>query len=124
MLISLLLSAANAAPAAAGAQCGPLTLLTTMDLRPSASVPVVTAMIGDKPVGLLVDTGGSLSSLTKRAVRELNLQTGQSRIQLRNVAGQEENLEARLPSITLGRLRQEGVYFMVLPGEESSTRFS
>ncbi len=37
---------------------------------------MITAMIGDKPVGLLVDTGGALSSLTKRTVQELNLQTG------------------------------------------------
>jgi hypothetical protein len=118
VLLSALLSAVNAAPAAAGAQCGPLALLTTMDLNPSAPVPIITAMIADKPVGLLVDTGGALSSLTKRAVRELNLQTGQSRVQLRNIRGQEENLEAKLPSIGLGRLRQEGVYFMVLPGEE------
>ncbi len=77
---------------------------------------MITAMISDKPVALLVDTGGALSSLTKRAVQELNLQTGASRVELRNVAGQSENLEARLPSITLGRLRQEGAYFMVLPG--------
>jgi predicted aspartyl protease len=118
LMFAAFLAMANVVPALAGAQCGPLTMLTSMDMNPSADVPIVTAMIGDKPVGLLVDTGGSLSSLTKRAVRELNLQTGQSRIQLRNVAGQEENLEARLPSITLGRLRQEGAYFMVLPGPE------
>ena len=120
LLATLLLSTMGVAPAVAGAACGPLTMLTSMDLKPSAPVPIVTAMIGDKPVGLLVDTGGALSSLKKKAVRELNLQTGQARIYLKNVAGQTEDLEARLPSITLGRLRQEGVYFMVLPGEESS----
>ena len=79
---------------------------------------MITAMINDKPVALLVDTGGSLSSLTKRAVRELNLQTGQSRIRLTNIAGNSENLEARLPSIVLGGLRLEGPYFMVLPGPD------
>lgn len=120
MLATLLLSVVNTAPAVAGAACAPLTVLTSMDLNPQAPVPIVTAIISDKPVGLLVDTGGALSSLKKKAVRELNLQTGRARIYLKNVAGETEDLEARLPSITLGRLRQEGAYFMVLPGEEDS----
>jgi predicted aspartyl protease len=116
---------AAAEPARAGAACNALTLMTSMDLKPTAPVPIVTATIGDKPVGLLVDTGGAFSSLTKRAVRELNLQTGEyinrdgTITQLKDVAGRTESLQARLPSITLGRLRQEGVWFMVLPGEET-----
>jgi len=119
LVASLLLSAVNAAPAAAGAACGPLQLMATLDVKPDgAGRPMVTAMINDKPVALLVDTGGGLSSLTKRAVRELNLQTAESRIQMRNIAGGSENLEARLPSIVLGGLRLEGPYFMVLPGPE------
>src|SRR5262245_48679655 len=109
LLATLVLSAVNTTPAAAGAACGPLNLMTTIDLRPGAGAPIITAMIGEKPVGLLVDTGGALSSLTKKTVRELNLQTGQSRVYLKDVRGQTESLEARLPSITLGRLRQEGV---------------
>lgn len=118
-LASLFLSVVNAGPAVAGAQCGPLSVMTSLEIRPDRGArPMITAMIDDKPVALLVDTGGALSSLTKRAVRELNLQTGASRVELRNVAGKSENLEARLPSITLGRLRQEGAYFMVLPGDD------
>jgi len=57
LFATLLLSAANAAPAAAGAQCGSLTMLTSMDMEPSANVPIVIAVIGDKPVGLLVPAG-------------------------------------------------------------------
>ena len=77
MLATLLLSAVNAAPAAAGAQCAPLAQMTSLDIRASAAVPIVTALVGHKPVGLLVDTGGAFSGLTKRAVQELDLQTGQ-----------------------------------------------
>jgi predicted aspartyl protease len=119
IFVTLLLSAANTAPAAAGAACGPLQIMATLDVKPDgAGRPMVTAMVNEKPVALLVDTGGGLSSLTKRAVRELNLQTAESRIQMRNIAGRSENLEARLPSIVLGGLRLEGPYFMVLPGPE------
>lgn len=124
ILATLLLSSFGAQPAA-GAACAPLALMTTMDLHPSASVPMVAAQIGDKTVGLLVDTGGAYSGLTKRAVRELNLQTGQyvnrdgSVTYLKDVTGKTEALQTRLPSITLGRLRQENVWFMVLPGADT-----
>lgn len=118
MLSTFLLFVVNAAPAVAAA-CSPMTILTSIEIMPDGSGrPMITALIGDKPTALLVDTGGALSSVTRRAVRELNLQTGASRLQLRNVRGEAENEEARLPSITLGRVRQEGAYFMVLPGSD------
>ena len=123
ILATLLLSAVNAVPAAAAAQCS-LNVLTTLHLRPTSYMPMIDATIGDKRVGLLVDTGGGMSSLTKRAVRDLNLQTGQyvssdgTILTLKDVTGQTEALQVRLPSITLGTLRQEGVYFMVLPGAD------
>jgi predicted aspartyl protease len=126
LLSTLLLSAVNAAPAAAAAPCA-LTVLTTIQLRPSSYMPMIDAMIDDKPVALLVDTGGGMSSLTKVAVRELNLQTGQyvssdgTILTLKDVTGQTEALQVRLPSIMLGRIRQEGVYFMVLPGDDNAT---
>jgi hypothetical protein len=122
-LLSLSLGVVAASPALAGAQCA-LNVLTTLQLRPTSDMPMIDAMIADKQVGLLVDTGGGLSSLTKRAVRELNLQTGQyvnsdgSILTLKDVRGQTEALQVRLPSITLGTIRQEGVYFMVLPGPD------
>jgi predicted aspartyl protease len=125
VVTSLLFLALNSNPALAGAACGPLNLMTTMELRPNAGVPLVTALIGDKPVGLLVDTGGAFSGLTKRAIQELNLQTGEylnrdgSITVLKDVRGQTAALQTRLPSITLGRIRQENVWFMVLPGEET-----
>ena len=124
-LASAFLSVGMTGPAHAGAQCA-LNILSALELRPSSSMPMIDAMIGDKRVGLLVDTGGGMSSLTKRAVRELNLQTGQyvnsdgTILTLKDVTGQTEALQVRLPSITLGRIRQEGVYFMVLPGEDNA----
>jgi predicted aspartyl protease len=119
LMLGVLLLSVNAAPAAAGAACGPLKIMTSLDVKPDqGGRPMITAMINDKPVALLVDTGGGLSSLTKRAIRELNLQTAESRIQLKNIAGGAENLEARVPTLVLGGLRLEGPYFMVLPGPD------
>jgi predicted aspartyl protease len=123
-LLSVAVAAMTASPALAAAPCT-LNVLSVLQLRPASNMPMIDAMIGDKRVGLLVDTGGGMSSLTKRAVRELNLQTGQyvnsdgTILTLKDVKGQTEALQVRLPSITLGTIRQEGVYFMVLPGEDN-----
>src|SRR6185295_10185311 len=116
--ISLLFAGAAFGHPALAADCGPLPVLTRLDLNPRAGVPIVPAMIGDKPVNLLVDTGGAFSVLTKRTIREFGLPTSTSRVELRNTNGQRENLAVRLPSITLGLIRQEGVFFMVDPRED------
>ncbi len=106
-------------PAFAAAECGPLSLLTSLDIvTVSGGRPGVSALIGDKPVTLLVDTGGAFSMVSRRTVRELKLTVGQARVEIRNIAGQRSHEQVRLPSITLGRLRQEGAYFMVDPQPE------
>jgi hypothetical protein len=71
-------------------------------------------------VALRVATGAGLSSLTKRAVRELNVPTAPSRIRLTDGGGQSENLEARLPSLTLDNLKLGETVFMVQPGGENA----
>jgi len=88
-------------------------------------------MIVDKPVTLLVDTGSPFSMISRQLTRELNLKVGPARIAgglgrmgVRNLAGQRSDEQARLPSITLGRLRQEGVYFFVDPGDRPTGRGS
>ena len=108
----------GALPAMA-AECGPLNLLTTLPVTPvgqPGNVVTVQAVIGNKPVSLLVDTGDSFSLINKNIVDELKLPTRPSRVQLVDVAGQKTTQEVRLPSITLGRVRQEGVYFIVSGG--------
>jgi hypothetical protein len=82
---------------------------------------MVMAVIDENPVALRVATGAGLSSLTKRAVRELNLVTARSRIRLTDGAGQSENLEARLPSLMLDNLKLGETIFMVLPGQDGAS---
>src|SRR5207244_2526566 len=45
-------------------------------------------------------------------------------VEVRNVAGQRSEEQTRLPSIVLGRLRQEGVYFFVDPADRPTGRGS
>jgi predicted aspartyl protease len=125
-------SAIFASPTFAAPACGPLAVITSLDLVPvSGGRPGVTAAIVDKPVTLLVDTGSPFSMIARQLTRELNLAVGpariaggQGRVEVRNVAGQRSEEQARLPSITLGRLRQEGVYFFVDPADRPTGRGS
>jgi len=101
------------------AECGLLNRLTTLDLKPGQDPrPVVPAIIGDTPVDLLIDTGGVFSALYPWAVRTLNLRTFETAAQMANIAGQMSNHGVHLPPLTLGRIRQERLNFMVLPGAD------
>ena len=102
------------------AECGPLQMVTSIPMRPIAGGrPGIGIKIGDTPETLLVDTGGGLSDITKRTVRELNLKPTRTNVTVTNVAGQKSDQAVRLPSITLGGLRQEGAYFQVAPGPDN-----
>jgi predicted aspartyl protease len=106
-------SSAFAAPA-----CGPLNLITSVDIiTVSGGRPGIGAKIMDKPVTLLVDTGGASSMISRSVVRELSLPVSQAQMEVVNVAGQRSHEQVRLPSITLGTLRQEGAYFMIDPAD-------
>src|ERR1051326_7158191 len=105
-----------ATPVLAAPACGPLQRITALPITPvgkPGNVVTVPALVDKRAVKLLVDTGASFSMINKNIVDELKLPTRQSRVQLVNIAGQRTTQEVRLPSITLGQVRQEGVYFIV-----------
>jgi len=102
------------------AECGPLTMVTSVPMRPIAGGPPgIDALIADMRQTLLVDTGGVFSSVTKRTMRELNLKPAQSNVTATNVRGQKSDQAVRLPSIAIGRLRQEGVNFHIDPAADN-----
>ena len=94
--------------------------MTSLDMKPyQAGRPMITAMIDDKPVALLVDTAEALSSLTKRTVRELNLQTAAVAHLAHDVSRRKRRISKRAClrlrlAVCATRVR----YFMVLPGDE------
>jgi len=125
-------SALFTSPTFAAPACGPLAMLTSLDIvTVSGGRPGVAATIADKPVTLLVDTGAPFSTVTRQLARELNLTVGpariaggQGRVQLKNLKGEHSDEQARLPSITLGRVRQEGIYFFIDPNDAPAGRRS
>ena len=108
----------GAIPAMA-AECGPLQMVTSIPMRPIVGgTPGIDVLIADTAQTLLVDTGGVFSAVTKRTVRELKLKPTRSNVAMVNIRGQKSDQAVRLPSIALGRLRQEGAYFQVDPAPD------
>ena len=102
------------------AECGPLMMVTSVPMRPIAGGPPgIDVLIADTHQTLLVDTGGVFSSVTKRTVRELNLKPAPSNVTMTNVRGKKQDQTVRLPSIAIGRMRQEDVYFQIDPAPEN-----
>jgi len=94
-------------------------MVTSVPMRPIVGgIPGIDVLIADTRQVLLVDTGGVFSDVTKRTARELNLKPTRSNITMTDVRGQRSDQAVRLPSIALGRLRQEGAYFQVAPGSD------
>src|SRR5690242_3133566 len=70
-------SAISTSPTSAAPACGPLAIITSLDIvNVAGGRPGVTAIIVDKPVTLLVDTGAPFSTITLQAARELNVPIG------------------------------------------------
>ncbi|HEX3487491.1 MAG TPA: retroviral-like aspartic protease family protein, partial [Micropepsaceae bacterium] len=111
------------ASSAMGAECGPLKRITTLDMMklPSGRY-AVSVEISGKQETLLLDTGGAFSQLSQKTVKDLNLPTTRSRDGkgLVDVSGATSDQQVRLPSITLGGLRQEGAYFFVSPQQPNA----
>jgi predicted aspartyl protease len=119
LLVTLFLSAVNAAPSMAAA-CSKLQIISSLEMKPLPSGrPAVMITIADTPRSMLVDTGGAISSVTQHVVQELNLTTIQNGRGVRGVNGAFTSLLARLPSIAIGRLQQANALYYVLPDNEA-----
>src|SRR5258708_8116380 len=88
------------------AECGPLTMVTSVPMRPIAGGPPgIDALIADKHQTLLVATGGVFSSVTKPTMREFNLKPAQSNVTTANLTGHKSDQALPPPSTASWRLR-------------------
>ncbi len=120
-LFAISIGTMASATSALAAECKPLGRIASLDIKmlPSGR-PAVDVTVGDTPETFLIDTGGVISMVTPRTVRELKLTTtrARDRVLLEGVNGAASDQMAQLPSITIGNLRQQGPYFYVLPGKD------
>lgn len=96
--------------------CPPLTRITSVDtMTGPGGYMLVPIKLGDAERLMLFDTGGSMTSITAAAAKELNIPTYDSRVKIASVSGAVSDRMAIVPSVTLGTLEEKRVQYMVLP---------
>ncbi len=102
------------AVAARADDCHPLTLITSVDLTmaPDDSAALIPVTLKDKPVMLLVDTGGLLTMIEPKVADELGLIRRKGSVGLVNVSGEMSN-DFVHTSMQLGTLKAEDLPFIV-----------
>ena len=102
--------------AQAADDCPPLTRITSVDTTTGpGGFMLVPIKLGDAERLMLFDTGGSLTSITAAAAKELNIPTYNSNVRIAMVSGRVSDRMAVVPSVTIGTLEQKRVQYMVLP---------
>ena len=106
---------------AIAAECKPLGLIASMDLKmlPSGR-PGVGVMIGDSSRTMLLDTGAYSSLISAKVVSDLKLTETRNGRSVRTVNGAESNMLARLPTILIGgHLRTNNALYYVMPNNSN-----
>jgi predicted aspartyl protease len=114
---SLVLAALLQNGPALAEDCGPLQLITSVNLIPDGGRYLVPVTINNNSAKLLVDTGGGLSTINSGATEALGLHPiDGARIQLLDSIGNVSKKYVGLNAFTLGALRTDRIQFMVAPG--------
>jgi predicted aspartyl protease len=114
ILCGLLLAWAAVSPAFA--DCPPLTLITSVEMRFGNDNRVyVPVKINGTDKTMLVDTGGFFTEITSAAAAEMNLQTRHTGVEVVGLAGDTTDT-AVTTSFALGNLRASSMDFMIMPG--------
>ena len=116
------MAAAFSFPARAAEDCGPLRVVTALELiqgKDGERVAIPVTLAGQTEL-MLLDTGAYATSLTPRAVDELKLVRSRSNVSIRDVLGNTSDEIAIIPDLALGRLKAEHVNVFVLPDADDS----
>jgi predicted aspartyl protease len=115
-LILALLAQNSAAPAQ---DCGPLQLIASVNLIADGGRFLVPVSINNNPAKMLLDTGGSLTTINSGAAGALGLHMiDGANIELLDSLGNASKKYVGLDEFTIGRLRSNRVQFMVAPGSD------
>ena len=108
---------ADAARAADAPACKPLRVLNKLTMTTSGDrdrfyVPVT---INGTPKTLLLDTGGEVTQISRKAVKELKLDDTFSKYTFGDLGGNTSDRAVRVATFDLGNLRGENMKFHVAP---------
>jgi predicted aspartyl protease len=102
--------------AALAEDCGPLQLITSVNLIPQGARFLVPVTINNNPAKMLVDTGGGITSINSGATEGLGLHPiDGARIQLLDSMGNVSKKYVGLDSFAIGGLKTNRIEFMVAP---------
>jgi hypothetical protein len=118
-LLGLVAVACLGAGAAQAADCGPLGLVTTLQMEMEDGMPMIPVTINGTPRRFLLDTGGALPQISRTIVDELKLRRRDSSIKLLDVNGNVTDELAVIDTFALGSLTKEDVPMLIDAGSES-----
>lgn len=103
------------APTAFADECGPLKIISSVDLKvePPDTRVYLPVMLQGQQKYMLLDTGGTFSQITPDVVNSLGLATHKSMVRAYDVSGNFIDHVAVVPSFAIGQLSGENVEFMV-----------
>lgn len=116
-LLAAGLAVLSLSAACAGGDCGPLLRVVSLDMLPaSGNRVVVPAAIGDKPLRMMIDTGGYLTAFSEDKAQELGLHIESSPdSNLFMLGGQRLRRFVTLKDFSLGRLKAPRLDYPLLP---------
>lgn len=115
LLAAVLVSGARAE------DCRPLSIYTSVDLvrRGGDTRMYVPVSINGTPKFMLLDTGGSMSAITRQATNEFQLSTRQLGFQEVDVSGATSDQAADVAEFDIGQLRARSIEFVVMPDQRT-----
>lgn len=119
IFVSALLALATSAGPALAEDCGPLKLITGVQMitSPGSFEQMVPVTINDVSKLLLLDTGGYMTQMSLDTAKELKLPLHDSALHLFDVSGNESRSFVIADSFKLGSLVAQHQAMMVSPGE-------
>jgi predicted aspartyl protease len=105
------------ARAADAPACKPLRLINSIEMSTNSdrSRFYVPVSINGTPKSLLLDTGGQMTQISQKALKELKLEDTYSKYASGDLAGDNSDRAVRVATFDLGNLRGENMKFHVAP---------
>jgi hypothetical protein len=123
VLAALALACSAAAPALAD-DCGPLKLLTSVEMTPGpgGARMFVPVSVNGAPKKFMIDTAGAISTLTAAAASGMNLRVRDSdSVRLLDASGNASRKYVTLDSFQLGNLKGTGTELMISANPNAGT---
>jgi predicted aspartyl protease len=98
--------------------CKPLALLTSVPMQKTNGIEVVEVGVNDQPAHFLLDTGGTITQLSRDLATHLDLHLIKTNLRLMDVTGNASQYGVRLDKFSIGKLVDENVLLAISPDRD------